>query len=916
MRRGRTLPFPTLSPRACAAVAVFTLYLATATHDVGGPGLDAAKFGYMSRILGVPHAPGYPLYMMVGWLWSWLPIGTLIFRMSAFSAACGAVTVWLVAVLLELLGCTPLLGAGIAFIGGAGRIFWSQSIIPEVYTLHTALLLSTMVWLVAWKRSGDVRMLYLASLAFGLDLAHHTDVAVFAPAILVFVVAVDAQVVTSPRIVMTAAALVLSPLALYAYIPVRTTQGAEYVEAGATSLSGLVGVISGRQFGYLLFRGSVVDAVRDRWRDLGRFFTAEMGVWGCALALVGLVVLWRRDRHASALVGLGALGMLAFVLNYYPPDIEVFLLPVFLMCWVAIGVGVDALRRLDLRLQWPVAASLAAWASWQVGANVTANNLRPASHDARMLNRLFQEMPAGAAIVGDTIDLSQAILYKLFAEPDVARKRPTLVVPGEFGATRVFGFVRSVPDRPVVPGDPASLDRLVAERPAVYAFARLADPLRAQGFRLDPVQLRDRPLAAFLAGVPRGAMVAAALPAAAAARLLTAREFPFRALGAEDRVVSNAQCFAVLGIVGDARGATASAAAVGRVEIRKGQPVGAARQPAPVDVVAECGTTSASITVGGHEIAASSRGAPIVVFDKRGEVADQTLASPSMDYAVPFEWRWQPVYRVAAPRRCVAVSRDETDVIGPASQAGLAVYLPRAARLSLLLGSDVPLRVRSGQFSRRPASLHVAPASPPATMTSQAPIWTRVDVEPASANDDDVIDVVLGVSPRVALASIDRDATAANVCAATLGNFPVLAGTLDGFERVMADGSREEIFGDGWHGVEEDERGGFRWTASPRAHVLVPMAHLGRIQVGVRARQPPGAGDNRIGLTINGRRFDPLPMADGWGTYQWTVDADVWRDGVNDLALESPRVVRPPGQPSDTRLLGVAVREIVFQVVE
>src|SRR5262245_52631140 len=190
MRRGRTLPFFRLSSRACVAAAVFALYVATAARDVGGPGLDAAKFGYMGRILGVPHPPGYPLYMMVGWLWSWLPIGSLMFRMSVFSAVCGAVTIWLVAVLLALLGCGPRRAALVALVAGLGRIFWSQSIIPEVYTLHTMLLMATLVSLVAWKRSGKLPLLYLASLAFGLDLAHHTDVAVFAPAILVFVIAV------------------------------------------------------------------------------------------------------------------------------------------------------------------------------------------------------------------------------------------------------------------------------------------------------------------------------------------------------------------------------------------------------------------------------------------------------------------------------------------------------------------------------------------------------------------------------------------------------------------------------------------------------------------------------------------------------------------------------------------------------
>ncbi|HEX7136860.1 MAG TPA: DUF2723 domain-containing protein, partial [Vicinamibacterales bacterium] len=527
MRRGRTLPFPRLSPRACAAAAVFALYVATAARDVGGPGLDSAKFGYMSRILGVPHPPGYPLYMIVGWMWSWLPIGSLMFRMSVFSGACGAASVWLVAVFLELLGCGAGVAALVALIAGLGRTFWSQSVIPEVYTLHTALLLATLVSLVAWKRSGNPQLLYLASLAFGLDLAHHTDVAVFAPAILVFVIAVSPRSLTSPRVVATCAALVLMPMLLYVYIIIRTNQEAPYVEAGATTISGLVDVISGRQFGYLLFRGGMLDAIRDRWVSLARFFQLEMGWWGTAFAPAGFVVLWRRDRAASLLVGLGALGMLTFVVNYYPPDIEVFLLPVFLMCWLAIGAAVDAMSRLDRRMSWPAVAVLVVWALWQLGANVAANSLQQDSHDARLLSTLFQDMPEGSAIVGDTIDVSQAILYKLFAESAVAARHPTLVVPGEFGATRVFGFVRGTPEHPVVPGDPANLDRLVADRPAVYVFARLADPLRAQGFRLDPVRLRDRPIEEYLASLEGGAVVAAALPPQAVARLFANGAQPF-----------------------------------------------------------------------------------------------------------------------------------------------------------------------------------------------------------------------------------------------------------------------------------------------------------------------------------------------------------------------------------------------------
>jgi hypothetical protein len=117
--------------------------------------------------------------------------------------------------------------------------------------------------------------------------------------------------------------------------------------------------------------------------------------------------------------------------------------------------------------------------------------------------------------------------------------------------------------------------------------------------------------------------------------------------------------------------------------------------------------------------------------------------------------------------------------------------------------------------------------------------------------------------------------------------------------------------------VEQDEHGGFRWALARRAHVLAPMALIADIRVGVRARRPPGReqGD-AIGLTVNGRSLPTIAMADGWGTYEWTIPRDAWRPGLNDIAVESPRLTQPPGQSADTRRLGVAVRELIFRIAD
>src|SRR5436309_41716 len=76
---------------AAAALAgiVFAVYAAGAcpTIYVG----DSGDLVTAVHVLGIPHPTGYPLYVLLGKLWSVLiPVGTVAWRMSLFSAVCAA----------------------------------------------------------------------------------------------------------------------------------------------------------------------------------------------------------------------------------------------------------------------------------------------------------------------------------------------------------------------------------------------------------------------------------------------------------------------------------------------------------------------------------------------------------------------------------------------------------------------------------------------------------------------------------------------------------------------------------------------------------------------------------------------------------------------------------------------------------
>ena len=74
------------------ALATLGVYLATIYPGVLDIG-DATKFAFVGKVLGIPHAPGYPLYVVVSHLSRDLPFGTLAYRMNVMSAVFGSTTV-------------------------------------------------------------------------------------------------------------------------------------------------------------------------------------------------------------------------------------------------------------------------------------------------------------------------------------------------------------------------------------------------------------------------------------------------------------------------------------------------------------------------------------------------------------------------------------------------------------------------------------------------------------------------------------------------------------------------------------------------------------------------------------------------------------------------------------------------------
>ncbi len=157
------------------------------------PGLvrgDGGELQYVLAIRGVAHPTGYPLYTLLGWLWTKLiPFGSIAWRINLLSAVCGAGAVALVYGIVYRLTrrIVPAL-AGAVFLG-LSPVFWTLSSVTEVYALHALFVAAVLYLLLVWRdaTSHRFRLLALTAFVYGLSLSHHRTMILLAPAMAVFV---------------------------------------------------------------------------------------------------------------------------------------------------------------------------------------------------------------------------------------------------------------------------------------------------------------------------------------------------------------------------------------------------------------------------------------------------------------------------------------------------------------------------------------------------------------------------------------------------------------------------------------------------------------------------------------------------------------------------------------------------------
>lgn len=202
------------------ALAAFAVYVRTLTPGVLDG--DSGEWQYMANILGVPHSTGYPLYILLAKVVTFLPLGNPAWRVNLFSAICAALTIPVVYFLAKRLAHSRSAAIISASFFALMPTLWASATIAEVYALNTLLVALTLFFAVRFFDGGRTGDLLGMAWCFGLALTNHRIAFFIAPALLL-VVWLKRATLNWRKFGLGALAFLL-PLALYLYIPLRASQ--------------------------------------------------------------------------------------------------------------------------------------------------------------------------------------------------------------------------------------------------------------------------------------------------------------------------------------------------------------------------------------------------------------------------------------------------------------------------------------------------------------------------------------------------------------------------------------------------------------------------------------------------------------------------------------------------------------------
>ncbi|MDI6735088.1 MAG: DUF2723 domain-containing protein [bacterium] len=325
---------------SCIFFFIFGIYLHTLSPAVGLD--DSGELTCCAYLLSIAHAPGYPLYLLLGKIFTFLPFGEVAYRLNLASAVFGALSCTLVFSIVFFITQQRFSALISSFCLAFSQTFWTLSNKAEVYTLNTAFVSLLIFIFLIWRQSRNTYLPFLFFFIYGLSLGNHLTIVLFLPVFLYFFIKEAVSLLQIAKFI----PCFLIGLSIYIYLPLRSFQDITLVNwSKITTLNHFSHYVTGSHFKNLLFDSSFFEVIK----HLGNYFLlliTQFPVFAFGIGIIGIIKSFGIYRDFSLLLTLMWGALVIFCINYNIPDIWSLYLPTYLFFALFVGLGVSFLIKI------------------------------------------------------------------------------------------------------------------------------------------------------------------------------------------------------------------------------------------------------------------------------------------------------------------------------------------------------------------------------------------------------------------------------------------------------------------------------------------------------------------------------------------------------------------------------------------
>jgi hypothetical protein len=350
-----------LIPRIILFSVVGVLYYLTLANGVMQ--IDSGELATVQYTLGTAHPTGYPLFTLLGYLFSHIPTGLRpIYQLNLVSLIYGLGGLAFLFLTFRSLSTSlfgkslpkysiafELISSVIIISFGLNPVQWDQVTATEVYSLHICLL-TFICWRlsIAWFNPENLTAWLWVAVGLGLGFSNHMTTLLILPGIAVVYFGRRSwkEQVTWRHLGMMIGLFIIILVSTYGWLCFRAGQQPDYNWGNPDTLGGLFRHVSGWQYRVWLFSSPKVMRTQ-----LGAFFQnlpIQLTWVGLILFLAGIYFVWKKNKNICIWWIVNFLFTAFYASNYDIHDLDPYYLLAYISCFIFMGFALT-----EVWIKWP-----------------------------------------------------------------------------------------------------------------------------------------------------------------------------------------------------------------------------------------------------------------------------------------------------------------------------------------------------------------------------------------------------------------------------------------------------------------------------------------------------------------------------------------------------------------------------------